>query len=200
MISIVLTSLKIVAKKLVTACTALVICFAAGVFYYYPYFVHQDVSVAAGEASGPIIPNGTRQALIDAIDDVYELCARSAFIELSFSRPGGIRIGHTPEMDYLVAIGDETIPLLVANLKNANPNFRLQVIEMLGMLNAKAAVPSLLETLTYRDDFQDNLVVAKLSSITRHPDGYKFLRRWFDKSVQDEAVASFRDWIKKHPH
>ena len=65
-------------------------------------------------------------------------------------------------------------------------------------IGAKEAVPALVDNIKFNDEIEDNLTIARLGAITKHPDGYKFLRRWFDNSIQQEAVHAYRTWIEDH--
>jgi hypothetical protein len=189
-------------KKTLMAILILVFCVCVFAAFFLPPTQHENLGSADSSKEqaevhtidGPIVPALTPPAIADALNRSYE----NRSVGISMQRPGGVRIEHTKEMESLVALGNTAIPGLVANLKNSDPSFRLIVIEMIAMLDAKEAVPALVDNIKFNDEIEDNLTIARLGAITKHPDGYKFLRRWFDNSIQQEAVHAYRTWIEDH--
>jgi len=143
---------------------------------------------------GPLIPYGTDRELASAVGDAFE----NPPIDYKAIRPGGAAVVPSPAMKRVVAFGDEAIPVLVANLGNRDEIMRFQVYEMLAMLDAKSAVPELIDSLRYDDGADDWFIVAKLSQITDHPEGYRFYRQWWRTDIQKEATETYRRWYVEH--
>ena len=133
-------------------------------------------------------PPGTPTELRRAVIDAYE----TPITEGKASRPGWAYIGYTEPMSRIAEFGDDAIPVLLANIDNSK--LRLQILQLLGDLRAKEAVPILLDRLEMKDSANDVFIIAKLAEITDHPSGYSFYRRWFDEDVRREALAEYRKW------
>jgi hypothetical protein len=136
-------------------------------------------------------PIELQQAVIDACNTPAEWRA---------SRPGWANAEYTEPMTRIAAFKDQAVLVLIANIDH--PAIKLQVIQLLGDLRATQAVPLLLDRLEMDDSANDWFIIAKLAEITNHPKGYGYYRRWFDKKVQDKAVAEYRQWWeqnKKNP-
>ena len=129
-------------------------------------------------------PKDLRQAVIDAYN--------TPITEARADRPGWANVGYTEPMTRIAKFGDDAVPALIANIDNRV--LRLQILQLLGDLHAKKAVPVLLDRLEMEDSANDVFIVAKLAEITEHPEGYGFYRRWFDEAVQQRAVATYRKW------
>jgi hypothetical protein len=139
-----------------------------------------------------VIPEGT--------DDRVKACLRklrdSREFGISSCRPGWTAIDYTEPMKQFSALGQLAVPTLLANLNNYA--IEMPVIQLLGDMKVKQAVPLLLDRLWMEDDPHDSLIIAKVAEITGHPDGYRFHRCWFDKQVQEAAVKAYRDWWGKY--
>lgn len=139
-----------------------------------------------------VIPEGT--------DDRVEMALRklqdSPSSGISSARPGWSSATYSAPMKELAALGSKAIPALLANLHVCS--LELSIVQLLGDLKVKEAVPLLLDRLWMEDNSHDSLIIAKLAEITDHPDGYGFHRRWFDEGTQRTAVKAYRDWWERH--
>lgn len=140
----------------------------------------------------PYFPTGTPENVRVAILDAYT----TPITEFKSRRPGWAYVAYTAPMKELHSIGDDAVPAMIANLRT--PELEFQFTQVLGDLQAEAAVPVLLDRLHMEDDFHDHLAIAKLADITEIPDGYRFYRTWFRKDVQEEAVTAYRAWCHDH--
>lgn len=113
-------------------------------------------------------------------------------VEARATRPGWAYVGYTEPMTRIAKFGDDAVPVLIANIDNKV--LKLQILQLLGDLRAKEAVPILLARLEMKDSANDVFIIAKLAEITEHPEGYGFYRRWFDEGVQQRAVVEYRKW------
>jgi len=139
-----------------------------------------------------VIPQGTDDCVKAALRKLKD----SPESGYESSRPGWTRVDYTEPMKELFALGQLAVPALLANVNNYA--IEMPVIQLLGDMKVKEAVPLLLDRLWMQDDVHDSLIIAKLAEITGHPDGYGFHRRWFDKQVQRDAVKTYRDWWREH--
>ena len=110
----------------------------------------------------------------------------------SSMRPGWTTLFYSDPMTELAALEDEAVTALLANIHVHS--LEMEIIQLLGDLRVKQAVPLLLDRLWMQDSVHDWLIIAKLAEITEHPDGYRFHRRWFDQQTRLAAVKAYRDW------
>jgi hypothetical protein len=139
-----------------------------------------------------VIPQGTDDRVKAALRKLKD----SPESGCSSDRPGWTRVDYTEPMKELSALGQLAVPALLANL--GNYAIEMPVIQLLGDMKVKEAVPLLLDRLWMQDDMHDSLIIAKLAEITGHPEGYGFHRRWFDKVTREAAVKAYRDWWREH--
>ena len=109
---------------------------------------------------------------------------------------GDTQIDYNDPMHKVGALGVEVVEALLANLQN----YRLQpvVLQLLGDLQATAAVPQLIELLSMDggdvDRFHETLVLATLARITQHPEGSRFRRRASELRVRKAAAVAYEEW------
>lgn len=157
----------------------------------------QEPALASGQLTvecvrQPLVfPEGTSESVVNLLKGLRE-AGRSGFLS---QIPGWSEVDYNEPMMELAKLGDEAVPALIANL--GNHRIQLQLAQLLAAMRAKEAVPSLLEQLWMEDDWHDFIVIAKLSEITGHPDGYRFHRRWYVPAVRREAVSAYRAWWKE---
>lgn len=135
-----------------------------------------------------VIPEGTDIRVTQALRKLQDSPGTGFFS----SRPGWTTADYSEPMTQLSSLGKVAVPALLANLQNFA--MEISIIQLLGDLKVKEAVPFLLDRLWIQDDPHDSLIIAKLAEITGHPDGYGFHRHWFDKRTQEDAVKAYRDW------
>jgi hypothetical protein len=143
--------------------------------------------------TGPRIPLGTDPKLSAAMHDAFE----NPPDDYIAAMPGWPNCTPTQAMRDITAYGDEAIPVLVANLHNHDVYFRLQTYLMLSMIDAKSAVPDLIRALENSEDSDSAILIATLTDITGHPDGYGYYR-WYDDERKPEAIEMFREWYSNH--
>ena len=139
-----------------------------------------------------VIPKGTDERVKAALRKLKD----SPKVGISSGRPGWTAVSYTEPMKQLSALGKLAVPALLANVNNYA--IGMPIIQLLGDMKVKQAVPLLLDRLWMQDGPHDSLIIATLAEITEHPDGYRFHRHWFDKKTQEAAVRAYRDWWVKY--
>ncbi|MEM6468788.1 MAG: hypothetical protein AAF802_04410 [Planctomycetota bacterium] len=142
---------------------------------------------------GPDVPFGTDPKLSAAMHEAFE----NPPDDYNAAMPGWPHCTPTQAMKDITAFGDEAIPVLVANLNNRDVWMRRQTYLMLSMIDAKSAVPDLIRALENSKRPDSALLIATLTEITEHPDGYGYYR-WYHDERKAEAIEMFREWNSSH--
>ena len=144
-------------------------------------------SISIDVAPQPVeTPSGTDRQVSALLHQMHDHPPRGG----ASMRPGGTWIPHDKTMDEIGKIGPKSVPALIANLGN----FKIQkgIVQLLGDMKVREAVPHLLAILRDEDEFTASLIVEALGDITGQRD--HFHRRWFDPEVRRQAREAYRKW------
>lgn len=135
-----------------------------------------------------VLPSGTPAAVKSLLEEL----STAPVPDIIYLPPSITRVPYNQPMQQLRRLGDAAAEVLVANL--GNYRMRSQIVQILGDLRAKPAVPKLLHLLQLKDTPGDHLILAALANITGLSEGEEFQKNWSDPAKRPAAVDAYRDW------